>query len=326
MRDKIKWGILGTAQIAGGAIVPAITASPNGEVAAVASRSADKALEFAETHNIPSAYGSYEELLGDTQIDAVYIPLPISMHAPWAMRCAEAGKPVLCEKPFTLNEAEAREVVACFQEKGLLIAEALMYRYHPLTQTALSLLKSGRIGELRSLHARLHASAPRGGGDIRYRKEMGGGGLLDLGCYCASILRLMAGEEPDVVKAVAEHNDTGVDISLTGALHFPSGITASLECSLGNIFECSYQAVGTKGRLLVERGAMVCWPGEAFKIRIEEAGEEQSEIISTSEADHYQLLVEDFAGALLNARPMAFPIEDTFANMRVLDQLAADVR
>ncbi len=319
MSEKIRWGVLSTAKIAKSAMIPAIRESRNGEVIAVASRNLEKAQAFADEMKLPKAYGSYEELLGDPEIDAIYNPLPVSLHALWCLRCAEAGKPVLCEKPFTLNADEARQVVDAFAQRNLLVAESLMYRYHPLTRTFLKLLADGAVGELHMVYAQFNASA--GGDDIRMKKAMGGGGLLDLGCYSVSIIRHMAGEEPDVVQSVATYNDDGVDVQLTGAMLFPSGVVGHFGCALETHFDCSYGASGSAGRLLIDHGATCAWPGEAFKIK--HWKDEQYEEIETPAANHYTMIAEDFGDALQQNKPMEFSLDDTLANMKALDRVAA---
>ena len=321
MTKKIRWGILSTAKIAQSSLIPAIRQSSNGEVVAIASRDLVKAREVAGRLEIPKVYGSYEELLQDPEIDAIYNPLPVAMHAEWSLRCAEAGKPTLCEKPLAANSLEARRMKAGFSKRKLQLGEAIMYHFHPLTRQAVELVRSGVIGTVRSIHTTFHVNS--GEGDIRFQKALGGGGLLDVGCYCVSIMRLLAGEEPDRVTAF---NNVGskseVDETFQGLLHFPSGILGNFCCSLRTAFDCNYEISGSKGRILVDTGAMCAWPGGEFKIKVwselEPSGYRE---IIVPPANSYVLLVEDFADALLSKRPLTVPLSESIRNQQVLDRL-----
>jgi len=318
MKKKIKWGILGTAQIARTSIIPAIKSLNNCEVIAIASRSTKKAENFATEMGISKAYGSYAELLEDPEIDAIYNPLPISLHKKWSIKSANAGKPVLCEKPFAINAKEAEEMISVFSEKKLLLGEALMYRYHPLTQKFISMVKDGAIGEVRTVQSNFHVQIPNPD-DIRFQKNTGGGALLDLGCYCVSIIRHITGEEPIEVKSFSELNNEGVDITFTGIMKFPSGVLGQFDCNLTSQFSCGYSVIGSKGKLLVDWGGMVAWPDEAFKIKYWD-GENYQEI-DVPETNHYKLMIDDFSNALLNGTELKFDIQDTINNMHAIDML-----
>ena len=318
MSQKIKWGILGTAQIAKTAIIPAIKALDNCEIIAIASRSLDKAKTFASEFDIPKAYGSYKELLADPEIDAIYNPLPISMHLEWSLKCATAGKPVLCEKPLALNRKEVEEMIRVFSRKKILLGEALMYRYHPLTKKFISLIKEGAIGKVKTVQSNFHVQIPNPN-DIRFKKNTGGGSLLDLGCYCVSIIRQIIAEEPEAANSFAKRNDEGVDVSFSGIMKFPSGVLGQFDCSLTSQFSCGYTAIGSQGKLVVDWGGMVPWPGEVFKIKYWK-GEDYSEI-EIPEANHYALMVEDFSNALLHETSLQFDLQDTINNMQAIDLL-----
>lgn len=322
MNKKLRWGILGTARIARNSLIPAIIESTNGEVRVIASRDLNKAEACAEQFNIPVALGSYKSLLDHPDIDAVYTPLPASMHAEWSIRAAEAGKHVLCEKPLAANADEVREMIRVFKEKRLLLAEALMYKYHPLTRRMIELIQSGAIGKLKTVCAQFNADQEEG--DIRWFREMAGGGLLDVGSYCISAMRLMTGEEPSHMSALAVYNDSGVDINMAGTLLFPSGVTGHFGCSLEAEFDCSYGASGTEGRLLIDFGALCPWPGSAFTIRHWRDGNCSEYVIPP--ANHYLMLVEDFGRAVLEGTPMKMSLDDALNNMLVLDRLAAIAR
>lgn len=320
--NNIRWGILSTANIAG-AMIKGIRETSNGEVRAVASRSMEKAQNYAHEKEIPTAYGSYEELLQDPEIDAIYNPLPVNLHAEWSIRAMEAGKPVLCEKPMALNADEVKAMTEASEKHGVLLSESLMYVYHPLTVRFLELLKEGRIGEIQNVRALFHAQINEG--NIRLSKATGGGAMLDVGSYCTSVMRHMAGEEPDAVKAVATYNDDGVDLLTSGVLHFPSGITGHFSCGLTAAFDCTYAAYGTEGVLRVDRGAMCAWPGEEFKIA--HVSGDGTEEITVPAGNAYALIAEDFARALLTGEPMRrVSLDDTLRNLAVIDRVLANTR
>lgn len=322
-KERIQWGIIGTARIAANSIIPAIKASRNGKIYAIASRTENKARDFATRHGIEKFYGSYEKLLEDKNIDAIYLPLPTGMHYEWALKCAEAGKPVLCEKPLTDNYVHSVKLAQVFANKGILLAEALMFRYHPMTQKVHEIVKSGMLGAPRMLYAQFNAPI-RNLDDYRFDLSLGGGSLLDLGSYCVSAMRLLAECEPEDVSARAVFNERGVDIRLVGELQFPNGALGHFGCGFDTQFDCSYGASGSLGRVFVGWGGMCAWPGTQFKIEIW-TGESRSEII-VPPANHYQLLVEDFADALLNNRPPLHNIEDSLANMKIVEKLLESAR
>lgn len=321
MNNKIRWGILGTGKMAQGRMAKTIQESRNGQVIAIASRDLTKAQECAGRLGIPKVFGSYEALIADSEVDAIYNPLPIAMHAPWSIRCAEAGKPTLCEKPLAANAAEARMMQKVFARRKVPLGEAIMYHYHPLTRRAVELVRSGIIGKVRALHSTFHVSLADS--DIRFQKSLGGGGLLDVGCYCVSVMRLLAGEEPD--KAVGFNNlgsKSQVDESFQGLLHFPSGILANFSCGLRTFFDCNYEISGSKGRILVDSGAMCAWPDAEFKIKVwsELESPDYREIVIPP-ANPYLLMVEDFTDAIINKRPLTVPIEESLRNQKLLDRL-----
>ncbi len=321
----VRWGILSTAAIAENSYVPAIQASRNGQLQAVCSRDKAKAAAFAQKHGIPTSYGSYQELLNDPQVDAVYNPLPISLHAEWTIKALEAGKPVLCEKPFALSAAEARVMAAKAEETGLPLAEAVMYRRHPLTRKVRELLKDGAIGDLKAIETNFHGvNEEDPETNIRFNKDLGGGAMLDLGIYCVNLARFLTGEEPETIIATGMiHEKSGVDETVGGALRFPSGVVASFSCSMRTHFECTYRLTGTTGRMSVMRGGMVAWPGEKFKILLE-TGEGSREVV-VEEANHYQLMAEHFADAVSGRTKLDYPPEDAVNNMAVIDEVLHQV-
>lgn len=323
MSRKVRWGILSTANIGRKRVVPAIQESGNGQVEAVASREVGKARAFAAELNIPKAYGSYEELIDDPNIDAIYNPLPNHLHAEWSIRCAEAGKPVLCEKPLASDAAEAQRMVDAFAERGVLLAEAFMYRFHPQTQRVKMMIQEGALGEVQLIESSFTFRITNDD-NIRLRKDMAGGGLMDVGCYCVNVMRFLTDEEPEQVGALAHFGGrSGVDEWLVGMLSFPSGILGHFDCGLRSAFKNSYDVRGTAGRVLVEAAFV---PDMVSGTILRYWHEDQYEEIKVGPANHYQIMVEDFAGALLDARPPRFPAQDGVHNMQVIDRLLASLR
>lgn len=324
MTNRVRWGILSTANIGRKRVIPAIHESHSGEVVAIASRSQDKASAFAAELNIPMAYGSYEALLADPNVDAVYNPLPNGDHAEWSIRCAEAGKAVLCEKPLARDADEAQHMVDVFAERGILLAEAFMYRFHPQTQRVLALVRDGAIGTLQVIQSAFTFTV-RHEGDIRLSAALAGGSLMDVGCYCVNVMRLITGEEPDDVRAVGRFGagEDGVDESLAGVLHFPSGVIGHFDSGLRAYRTHMVDLRGTHGRILVEEAftpaadqstVIRYWQGEVF------------EALSIPPANQYTRMVDDFGDALLTGRAPLYPAQDAVANMRVIDHLRRSAR
>jgi xylose dehydrogenase (NAD/NADP) len=323
MADKIRWGVISTANIGKWRVIPAIQASRNGEVRAVASRTLEKATAFAEELSIPKAYGSYEELIADPDIDAIYNPLPNHLHAEWSIRCAEAGKPTLCEKPLAVDATQAQTLVDAFDPRGVLFAEAFMYRFHPRTQRVRQMVAGGAVGEVRLMRASFSFRV-RSEDNIRLRKDMAGGALMDVGCYCVNVMRFMTGEEPGRVSAIARFGPvTGVDEWLVGALSFPSGALGHFDCGLRAHRAEGYEIRGTEGSIVVEKSFVVERDAEST---IQYWHGDEYEEITIPPVDQYQLMVEDFADALKEGRAPAFPPQDAVRNMAVIDRLLASAR
>lgn len=322
MAERIRWGILSTARI-GRRVIPAIHASRNGEVAAVCSRSLDRAEAWAAQHEIPRAYGSYEELLADGEIDAIYNPLPNSMHAEWSIKCAEAGFPTLSEKPFASDAPEAQSIVDAFAERNLPLAEAFMYRFHPQHAKAQEILAAGGVGELQIINSSFTFPVSNGA-NIRLSKALAGGALMDVGCYCVNLMRFMTGEEPDRATAAARFGaQTGVDEALAGALEFPSGAIGHFDCGLRAFGQHSYTLKGTDGMITVPQSFVIDKAVDGI-VRHWQGGKVTEHIIPA--IDQYQLMVEDFAESLLENRPPRFAPSDAVSNMVVVDKLLASVR
>ncbi len=322
MSDKVRWGILSTANI-GRRVIPAIHASHNGLVAAVGSRSLERAQAFAEEQHIPRAYGSYENLLADNSIDAIYLPLPNSMHAEWSIKCAEAGLPTLCEKPFARDAFEAQSIVDAFSRQGVLLAEAFMYRFHPQHAKVKEIVAAGGIGELQFINSSFTFPISDEA-NIRLSKSLSGGSLMDVGCYCVNLMRFMTGEEPERVTASAGiGKTTGVDEALAGTLEFPSGVIGHFESGLRAYRQHSYTLKGSSGMITVPTSFV---PDKTADTIVQHWQDDDYTEHIIPAIDHYQLMAEDFADALLNERAPRFPPADAVNNMVVVDALLAGAR
>ncbi len=329
MSRKLRWGILSTAKIGIRQVIPAIQQSSNGVVAAIASRETRTAQEVAKSLNIPRALGSYDALLDDPEIDAIYIPLPNHLHKEWSIRALQRGKRVLCEKPFALNAAEVDEMIAAARQNNRLLMEAFMYRFHPQFAFAQKLIADGALGEIKTIRAAFCFNITGRPNDIRLKKEMGGGALMDVGSYCVNMARLITGAEPLAAQASAVFGaQTQVDETLAAILRFPHDVVALFDCSFRTDYREWLQAQGTHGRLDVVRPVKpVLQPGEI----IVSTGETGDAFATPTKhtalaANHYQLMVEHFADCVLNGKLLRFPPEDGRANMRVIDALYESAR
>jgi xylose dehydrogenase (NAD/NADP) len=316
--SKLRWGILGCAQIATNNIIPAIRESELGEVVAIASRDESKAKQTAEALGIPRAYGSYEALLADSSVDAVYIPLPNHMHYEWTIRAAEAKKHILCEKPLSLNEREAAQMVEACEKNGVKLAEAFMYRYHPRYDRIKEIIRSGEIGELRGLQGTFTFNLGPVQDNIRLKADMGGGALYDVGCYVISAGRLLLGREPQAatVRSLFSPENDNVDMMAAGLLEFDDGLNMTFQCGMQAEFRDALEIIGTDGRIEIP-DAWLPWPGLTPNYFVTVKGERRE--VTEPELNTYRLQVDQFARSILHDEPLAFPPQDSIANMRVLD-------
>ena len=245
----VRYGVLSTAWIARLRLIPAAKESANSELVAISSRIEEKARTTAAEHDIPVWYGSYDELLSDTNVDAVINPLPNSMHCEWTIKATEAGKHVLCEKPLAVTMDEARRMIAAAEANGVVLVEAFTHRWSPHLRTARRLIAEGEIGKITALHSALGGrSEPRG--NIRFSHELAGGSLMDLGSYAVYACRFVLGQEPVRVAGFAyDSGGYGVDTSFSGLLEFPGGATAHVASSFEQHRRCELIAVGSEGRI-----------------------------------------------------------------------------
>lgn len=314
--STVRWGILSTAKIGLNQVIPAIQASGNGTVTAIASRDRVKAQEAAAQVGIPSAYGSYDDLLRDPAVDAVYIPLPNGLHAEWTIQAAQAGKHVLCEKSLCVTAEEARRMVDACEAAGVLLMEAFMWRHHPRHARVKELLLQGAIGEPRVVRANF--SFPlRDPGNIRMVRELGGGALMDLGCYCINAARFLFDDEPVAVNAAGRFGDrTGVDMTLAAVLEFSGDRFAHFECSFDVFGGQRYGVVGDGGYIEVPDAF---GPGNELPtvLHLNTGSGRKEESIPG--ANQYVRMVESFAQAILDGGALQAPAESGSNNMRVVD-------
>ena len=317
MPAPLRLGILGAANIAPLALIQPARANPRAEVLAVAARDAEKARRFAARHGIARVHSGYDALLADPQIDAVYNPLPNSHHGLWTLRALAAGKHVLCEKPFTANAEEAQRVADAARGSGLVVMEAFHWRYHPLAARLLEVVASGELGELRRVEAQLCAPLLKPG-DIRYRGDLAGGAAMDMGCYCVSLVRALAGAEPRVVAARAKLSSPGVDRAMEAELAFPSGAVGRVVCSMFSwrLLGISARVVGTKGELRVVNPI-----APQFFHRARVKSERGTRSLHAKDGTSYGHQLEAFVRAVQDGAPFPTTADDAVRNMAVIDAI-----
>ena len=329
-RKQVHWGILGCAGVARAVTIPGIERSRNGTVLAVASRSFDKAQEFSGQFNAERTYGCYEELLGDPDVEAVYIPLPNSMHKEWTLKAAAKGKHVLCEKPLACNAVDSQEMVEACRNRGVLLMEAFAHRFHPHNILVRNLIEEGRIGRVLGMTSN-HSSGRPAASDIRLSKELGGGILMDKGCYCVNTARFVLGSEPISAFANVVYGDqSGVDERVIALLEFPDEAKVQFDSSFllaSGVYYQGYEVFGESGRILVPIGFAqlpTYRRGEIIDTDIfitDQAN--QTEKISVKGEHQWKLEVEYFADCVLQTEDIAFPSENGLANMKVIDAIYA---
>ncbi len=308
---KLRWGLLSTARI-NRAVIPPIRASLQSELKAVASRDVTKAKEYAKEWHIPHAYGSYEELLADEDIDAIYNPLPNHLHAEWSIRAAEAGKHVLCEKPLALSVAEVDQMMAAAQKHHVIIAEAFMYKHHPQTLKVLELVARETIGELLLIKGAFTFNLDRPD-DVRWIPEWGGGSIWDVGCYPISFARLAAQAEPVEVFGWQVTGASGVDVVFSGQLRFASGLLAQFDCGFRAPYRTVMEIVGTKGAIELESPFK---PSGEQWIKIKRG--ESVELLRAPDFDLYRGEIEDMEQAALGGQTPRVSLESSRANVATI--------
>jgi predicted dehydrogenase len=320
---NVRWGIIGCGSIATSAIAPAIHWSNNGDLVAVASRDPATARVRAEAVAAPKAHGSYDALLADPEVEAVYIGLPNGLHEEWALRAAAAGKHVLCEKSLTLSLASARRMSAAFRERGLRLVEGFMYRHHPQWESVRRHLADGAVGEVRSIVAGL-AGTVKNEHDHRFSPTLGGGATFDVLCYAVDVARMLLHAEPRRVSAYATlFAPGGVDVTTSALLEFPSGVTVSAYGSLRSAPEQFVTILGTKGRLEVERPFIPDWSNLQVRLLRPDDGQH---ILAVGAANHFLHEVEHFASLVREPGRPTYPAEDGVANVTVCEAIERSYR
>jgi predicted dehydrogenase len=322
MNKKVEWGVLGVAHIAVKKVIPAMQRGEWSQVLAIASRDLSKAQRAAEQLGIRKAYGSYEELLADPEVEAIYIPLPNHLHVPWSIRAAEAGKHVLCEKPVSLTVEEAISLLKTRDRTGVKIEEAFMIRTHPQWRRALDFIKEGRIGPVRSVMGYFNYYN-RDLKNIRNILAYGGGALMDIGCYLVYTSRLIFGEEPARVSALIEVDpETRTDVITSAILHFPSG---------QSVFTCSTQLVpyqrvqifGTTGRIEIEI-PFNAPPDRPCRIFVDDGVDpsgRRAEILEFETCDQYTIQADLFSRSIREGTELPVPLEGSVRNMAVIEAI-----
>lgn len=317
MKPKLRWGILGCAGIAKRAVVPGLQQSRLNEVVAIASRDEAKASQTAEELQIPRSYGRYEDLLSDSSIDAIYIPLPNHLHKEWTIRAAEAGKHILCEKPLALTEGEAAEMADAAAKANVVLAEAFMYRYHPRYDLIKKMINDGLIGEIRGIRSAFTFNSSSDYGNVRFRKDWGGGSIYDVGCYPINAARILLDREPEAVTVQAffspEHG--GVDMMASGLLEFAGDVSLTFDCGMWAAYRNPLEIVGTEGLIEVPYAYSMPEDGANFFITTGEGRKE----VEVPNANAYSEQGDHLAESILNQKPLQYSTDDAIHNMRVID-------
>lgn len=334
MKEKLRWGIISTGKIAG-RFAAALASSRHGQLVAAASRTAEAADRFAAEFNVPRRHVGYDALLADRDVDVVYIATPHPMHAEWAIRAAEAGKHILCEKPLTMNHAEAVRVVEAARRHDVFLMEAFMYRCHPQTARLISLIREGAIGRVCVIQATFSFQVPYDPTSRIFSNALGGGGILDVGCYCTSMSRLIAGvatggdfAEPLEVKGCGHLCETGVDAWAAATLLFPGGIVAQLATGVLLKQENVVRIFGSEGHIVVPTPWVPAPDGGTTRLLLHRNRQDEPEKIEVHTPQNlWAFQADTMAGSLSHrqAPPPAMTWDDTLGNMKTLDRWRASI-
>lgn len=317
--NVLNWGLLSTARI-NRALIPPLRASKRNQLLAVASRTKDSADRYGREWKIQRAYGSYEELLADPEIDVIYNPLPNHLHAEWTVKAVQAGKHVLCEKPLALRVEEVDSIQEAARTYGRVVAEAFMYRHHPQTLRVQELVKNGTLGTVKLIRGSFSFVLSREG-DVRLNPDWGGGSLWDVGCYPISYARTIAGEDPVEVFGWQVTGPTGIDETFAGQMRFGTGAIAQFDCSFAIPFQAFMEIVGSEGTLNIPRPFK---PETDEKVYLTRG--EKTEAIKVQGQELYIGEVEDMADAVLLGRPPRIPLDDSRGNVRTIAGLFESAR
>ena len=329
MAEPIRWGVLGNATIARKCVLPAIVRSYNGRLHVLGTRRPDKAEKLACRHDIAKVVEGYEAVLKDPDVQAVYIPLPNHLHLPWALKAMEAGKHVLCEKPLACSARQAVEMADAARQSNRVLMEALMYRFHPRSRQIKQMVAGGAIGNPRLVRVSFTFSMDpetlKSGDNIRLKREMGGGALLDVGCYGVSTAAWLLDATPHTVHGMAQWHSTGVDTAFAGTLAFDTGALATIEAGFDCALQQTFSMVGTKGSIELPHNAFIPWEREAcYTVRGRE--DEVGTIHRVAGADEYRLMIEHFGDVVAGISKPEITLVESIENMRVLDALCESAR
>ena len=321
--DALRWGIVSTADIGVRKVIPAMRTAARCRVVAIASRDQSRAEGAASELGIERAHGSYEDLLADPDVDAVYIPLPNHLHAEWTIAAARAGKHVLCEKPLATSVADAERMFEACRAGGVLLMEAFMYRLHPSWEAVRELVSSGRIGRLRAVQS-WFSYFNDDPADIRNKLDTGGGALFDIGCYSVDLSRMLFDAEPVRVQgSVTRDPEMGVDVLTSGILDFPSGVSA-FTCSTRAEPDQRVHVYGTQGRISIEIPFNIP-PDRPTRVFITTGGDPpvrpDTQVIEFEPIDQYAIQATRFADAVLDGSPLPISPDDAIKNLRVIEEL-----
>jgi predicted dehydrogenase len=313
----LRIGTLGAAKITPNALIKPARRVEGVAVTAIAARDATRARTFAAKHGIPSVHGSYEALLADPEIDAVYVPLPNALHAPWTLAAVAAGKHVLCEKPFTSNAVEAQHVAEVAEKSGLVVMEAFHYRYHPLALRARTILDSGEIGAVRHVETSLCFPLPKSS-DIRWQLPLAGGATMDAGCYAIHALRTFGSGEPEVIEARAKLRRPGVDRYMTASFRYPDGSTGRMTASMwsARLLSIGVRVVGEAGELRILNYVL---PHAYHRLTVQTAGVVRRERVPGETSYTHQLRA--FGAAVVDGAPVLTTPADAVVTMRLIDEV-----
>jgi xylose dehydrogenase (NAD/NADP) len=317
---KVKWGVLGCAAFARSTAIPAMLRAANVELTGIASRSKEKAVAFADEFGFTRAYGSYEELLADPEIEAIYNPLPNGLHPEWTIRAAEAGKHSLVEKPFASTVAEAEAVAQSVVENNVMVMEAFMWRFHPMHLRTRELIRNGVIGRVRLVRSAFTFTIKRTS-NVRLDSGLAGGGLMDVGCYCISEARFLFGDEPVQVFARADYDaEYNVDMLACAILEFPQG-RAVFDAGFELPFRCDYEVVGSTGRIFCPNAIL---PGDNAEIIIDRDGVQEREAFPG--VNQWTLEFEHLSECISEGTRLAYDVFDAINQQRVLDAVYRSTR
>ncbi len=330
MSEPLRWGILGTGNIAN-QFAAGLREAKRSVVAAVGSRTAASAAAFAQKYALPESYASYDALLRDAQVEAVYLSLPNALHHEWTIKALNAGKHVLCEKPLATNLAQAQEMFDVAQRQGRVLVEAFMYRSHPQHAAVMEHVTSGAIGPIKVVRTSFCYLTRKVAGNVRFSAELAGGALMDIGCYCVNLSRAVAGCEPDGISVMGKLHETGVDEIAIGTLHFPNGMLASFTCGMSLQADNTARILGQDGYIEIpvpwkplQRGAeFVVARGTPPRMdNLQRSpGPVRQVYVTDAPVPLYALEADDFAAVVRDGAAPTISAGDSLGNQRVLDEL-----